>query len=213
MQEGLVFHDTDGDGHRTGREKGLARVAVSDGRTVVLTDVRGRWMLPEGGPRHPFVIAPRGWRIVPSAQEDLCALERWTTSSTPSVHVGGLVDHAPPPDARVGWGDALAPLPMTASPGTLPTAFNVGDLHVIVVDDRDDPDDARMFVEADLFHAGAARPVLLIATAGHAGLIELLADREHQVALDRGGVEPAAAVLDRQGALTWVPLEHEGDAS
>jgi len=198
--EGLVFHDDDGNTVRNDREKGLARVPVSNGREVVLTDVRGRWFLPEDGPRTPFVVAPRGWHQTESTDPDLVALQPWHASPTPTVHIGAIVDDAPPPDATIGFGTGAAPLPHSNEPDALPTAFNVGDLHVIVVDDRAASDDNLAFVEADLLHAGAARPVLMLLVTGRGELVQLLGDRPSIV--EAGTDNEATAIgLDTQGEL------------
>ena len=195
MHEGLVFHDEDGDGQRTGREKGLARVPVSNGLDVVLTDVRGRYLIPDRGPRAAFVIAPRGWRQAPCDQAEDFALKRWPIDSPPSVHIGATVAGAPAAHATVGFDDAMAPRPGEAPGGTLPTAFNVGDLHVIVVNDTLPIKDTCTFIEADLHHAGAARPVLLVTSSEQEPLRSLLENRPFTIAVDTLGGPSLAAVL------------------
>lgn len=45
---GIVYHDANGNGKRDKRESGIAKVAVSNGRDVVLTDAKGRYELPVG---------------------------------------------------------------------------------------------------------------------------------------------------------------------
>ena len=61
MLQGIVFEDVNSNGIRDEREKGLARVRVSNGRDVIMTDVRGRWHLPAGPDDTIFVIKPRNW--------------------------------------------------------------------------------------------------------------------------------------------------------
>ena len=61
MLEGIVFEDVNSNGVRDEREKGLARVRVSNGRDIIMTDVRGRWHLPAGPDDTIFVIKPRNW--------------------------------------------------------------------------------------------------------------------------------------------------------
>ncbi len=199
--EGLVFHDSDGNAARNGREKGLARVVVSNGRDVVLTDVRGRWFLPPNGPRAPFVVAPRGWHQTASAESNLVALQPWHASTTPTVHIGKMRDDAPPPDATIGFSTAEAPMPQSDTSNALPTAFNVGDLHVIVVDDRIESDDNTAFVEADLLHAGAARPVLMLLATGRDDVVQLLGERPSIVIVSRPNDMAIAVGLDAQGDL------------
>ncbi|MCH2152583.1 MAG: calcineurin-like phosphoesterase family protein [Phycisphaerales bacterium] len=58
---GLVFEDENNNGIRDEREKGLARVRVSNGREVVMTDVRGRWFLDAYPDDTIFVIKPPDW--------------------------------------------------------------------------------------------------------------------------------------------------------
>lgn len=211
--EGLVFHDADGNTIRNDREKGLGLVPVSNGREVVLTDVRGRWFLPTDGPRTPFVIAPRGWHHTTSTQPNLVALEPWTPSPSSTVHVGGLVDSAPPPDATIGFGNASAPLPHSDTPDTLPTAFNVGDMHIIVVDDRTSNADNLAFVEADLLHAGAARPVLMLLITGRGDVVQLLGDRPSIVTAFLSDDMPFAIGFDAKGELVTYGFPPLGESA
>jgi hypothetical protein len=59
---GVVFDDRNGDGVREPGEPGLASVAVSNGREVVLTDASGAYRLPDRPGARVFVVKPRGWR-------------------------------------------------------------------------------------------------------------------------------------------------------
>ncbi len=68
--QGVVYEDENRNGVRDEREKGLARVRVSNGRDVVLTDVRGRWFLDARPDDTIFVIKPRHW-IPPLDQDGL----------------------------------------------------------------------------------------------------------------------------------------------
>ncbi|MFZ2751943.1 MAG: calcineurin phosphoesterase, partial [Lysobacteraceae bacterium] len=43
---GTVFEDGDGDGRQGRGERGIAGVALSNGRTLAITDARGRYRLP-----------------------------------------------------------------------------------------------------------------------------------------------------------------------
>lgn len=58
---GLVFADANGNGLRDPEERGLAGVAVSNGRAIVETDAAGRWRLPVDDDTILFVIKPAGW--------------------------------------------------------------------------------------------------------------------------------------------------------
>lgn len=59
--KGLVFADANGNGLRDPDERGLAGVAVSNGREIVETDAAGRWRLPVDEDTIFFVIKPAGW--------------------------------------------------------------------------------------------------------------------------------------------------------
>lgn len=65
---GVVFDDRNASGVRDAGEPGLARVAVSNGTDVVLTDAAGRYELTAEGDSTLFVIKPRGWRPPVNAQ-------------------------------------------------------------------------------------------------------------------------------------------------
>lgn len=58
---GYVFHDIDGNGVFDDGESGVEGVTVSNGREVVATDARGRYVLPVSNDTILFVIKPRGW--------------------------------------------------------------------------------------------------------------------------------------------------------
>lgn len=60
---GYVFHDTDGDGKKGNREKGIPQIAVSNGRQVVLTDAKGKYELPVTDNTIIFVVKPSGYRV------------------------------------------------------------------------------------------------------------------------------------------------------
>lgn len=61
--EGTVYADINGNGERDDGETGIPDVAVSDGRTVMLTDERGRYRLPATESGTVFVIKPSGYRL------------------------------------------------------------------------------------------------------------------------------------------------------
>lgn len=61
IARGVVFHDAAGNGARTANSKGVAGVAVSNGREVVVTDGVGRYQLPVRIDDLIFVIKPAGW--------------------------------------------------------------------------------------------------------------------------------------------------------
>jgi outer membrane protein assembly factor BamB len=61
---GRVFHDRNRDGVAGPDEPGLAQVAVSDGREVVLTDRQGEYRLEVTSAPFVFVVLPRGYRAL-----------------------------------------------------------------------------------------------------------------------------------------------------
>ncbi len=145
---GLVWHDADGNGERNDREKGLARVIVSNGRDVVLTDVRGRWLLPNYGLEPPFVIAPEGWRTLSVAPGQI-ALERWTASPKPTIAVG-LVDQRA--DRHLG---------LDVCDVERPEVEVIGPLVLVRTGARFTQADAR-WLEAVAEHVGPGRPAVLL---------------------------------------------------
>ncbi len=60
---GLVYVDRNGNGQRDEGEAGLADVAVSNGREVVLSDARGHYRLNAEGANFIFVIKPAGYKL------------------------------------------------------------------------------------------------------------------------------------------------------
>lgn len=59
--KGYVYEDSNNNGKKDRREKGIADVAVSNGREVVLTDAKGAYQLPVGDDDIIFVIKPAGY--------------------------------------------------------------------------------------------------------------------------------------------------------
>lgn len=60
---GVVYDDRDGDGRRRSGEPGIPGVALSDGRTLVLTDAGGRYRIDAAPGSTVFAIKPAGWRL------------------------------------------------------------------------------------------------------------------------------------------------------
>jgi hypothetical protein len=60
---GYVFHDTDGNGKKGSREKGIPHIAVSNGKQVVQTDEKGKYELPVTDNTIIFVVKPSGYRV------------------------------------------------------------------------------------------------------------------------------------------------------
>lgn len=60
---GYVFEDTNKNGKKERREKGMPKVAVTNGEQVVLTDNSGKYELPLGGDNIISVIKPSGYNV------------------------------------------------------------------------------------------------------------------------------------------------------
>ena len=63
IARGIVYEDSNLNGKRDSREKGVAQVAVSNGIDVVLTDAAGRYHLPARDNSIFFVIKPQGYQL------------------------------------------------------------------------------------------------------------------------------------------------------
>ncbi|WP_242107318.1 calcineurin-like phosphoesterase C-terminal domain-containing protein [Luteimonas aquatica] len=72
---GTVYEDGNGNGRRDPGERGIAGVAVSNGREIVRTDAQGRYALQARAGLPVFVVKPAGWRVAAGA-EDLPAFWR-----------------------------------------------------------------------------------------------------------------------------------------
>ncbi|MDR1937207.1 MAG: calcineurin-like phosphoesterase C-terminal domain-containing protein [Tannerellaceae bacterium] len=59
---GYVYEDLNKNGKKDRKEKGIARVAVSNGKEVALTDASGKYQLPAGSDNIIFVIKPAGYK-------------------------------------------------------------------------------------------------------------------------------------------------------
>ena len=60
---GYVFEDSNQNGKKDGREKGIAKVALTNGRDVVLTDAKGKYELLVGEDDIISVIKPAGYKV------------------------------------------------------------------------------------------------------------------------------------------------------
>ncbi|MBJ6984298.1 calcineurin-like phosphoesterase family protein [Luteimonas sp. MC1750] len=91
--EGRVFHDLDGNGLADPDEPGIAGVAVSDGRTLALSDADGRYRLDARDAVPVFVVKPAGWRL-PARDDGLPAA--WHAPRGPGhVHRGDFALQQP----------------------------------------------------------------------------------------------------------------------
>lgn len=62
LAQGIVFHDSNGNGSRDAMESPLPGIRVSNGRDIVRTDQFGHYELAVSDDTILFVIKPRGWR-------------------------------------------------------------------------------------------------------------------------------------------------------
>ena len=63
LAKGFVFSDDNNSGIKDTNEKGIAKVSVSNGREVVLTDDKGYYELTVGNDNIIFVIKPYGYDL------------------------------------------------------------------------------------------------------------------------------------------------------
>lgn len=61
--KGIVFEDLNQNGKKEKKEKGIANVAITNGREVVVTDKKGNYELPVQNDNIVAVIKPSGYRI------------------------------------------------------------------------------------------------------------------------------------------------------
>jgi hypothetical protein len=94
---GLVFDDRNQNGTRDRNEPGLAQVAVSNGREVVLTDAQGRYQLPVGADAILFVIKPSGYRLPLNAQQLPQFYYRHKPGGSPQAKFAGVAPTGPLP--------------------------------------------------------------------------------------------------------------------
>lgn len=93
---GIVFDDRDGDGRRDRDEPGIPDVAVSNGRTLTVSDAAGRYRLAVAPGQTVFAIKPAGWRL-PGDDPARAGLWRQVPAGdAPVVKYGGIATAAPP---------------------------------------------------------------------------------------------------------------------
>lgn len=63
VASGYVYHDSNNNGKKDLNEKGIARVAVSNGQEVTLTDAKGFYKLPVAEDNMISVIKPTGYQV------------------------------------------------------------------------------------------------------------------------------------------------------
>lgn len=95
--QGFVFEDRNGNGKKDRQEAGLAQVAVSNGREVVLTDAKGRYELPVGSDQILFVIKPGGYKLPVNAQNLPQFFYRHKPQGSPQAKFAGVAPTGPLP--------------------------------------------------------------------------------------------------------------------
>ncbi len=93
---GRVFHDHNDNGRLDGDEPGVARVLVSNGLEVVLTDPLGRYRLPLRDDMNLTVVQPSGWRVPVDERQIPQFFRIYKAGGSPPLRYGGLPDSAPP---------------------------------------------------------------------------------------------------------------------
>ena len=96
---GYVFHDRDGDSKRDSGEPGIAKVRVSNGEEIVVTDKDGKWRLPYDADTSFFVVKPRGW-MTPLGEHNLPKFYYiHKLNGSPTVRYGGVPPTGPLPES------------------------------------------------------------------------------------------------------------------
>jgi hypothetical protein len=97
--EGFVFHSRNGSGTRTRGDRGIAGVAVSNGRDICVTDRNGRWRLPvEDEQTTFFVIKPRNWMTTLSKDNLPRAYYIHQPEGSPKLRFPGISPTGPLPE-------------------------------------------------------------------------------------------------------------------
>jgi hypothetical protein len=87
---GFVFEDSNQNGKKERREKGLPAVGVSNGVEVVLTDEDGRYRLPITGDEIIFVIKPSGYAVPTEANGLPAFYYNHKPEGSPELEYGGV---------------------------------------------------------------------------------------------------------------------------
>lgn len=99
---GVVFDDRNGDGRRQPGEPGVADVALSDGRTLVVTDAAGRYRIGAAPGSTVFAIKPAGWRLPGDDPARPGAWRHAPVAKRVTPKYGGIVAAASSPTFDIG---------------------------------------------------------------------------------------------------------------
>ncbi len=94
---GLVFEDLNGNGKKERAEPGVAKVAVSNGHDVTLTDQNGRYQLPVDSDDILFVIKPTGYQLPTNDQNLPQFYYRHKPAGSPTLKYAGVAPTGPLP--------------------------------------------------------------------------------------------------------------------
>jgi hypothetical protein len=111
MVTGYVYEDTNLNGRKDRREKGLPQVAVSNGREVVTTDEKGQYTLPVGPDNIIFVIKPANYSV---------PLDAFNNSAAFYIHKPG----GSPAGYKYKGVGPTGPLPSSVDFALIPSAEN-----------------------------------------------------------------------------------------
>ncbi len=99
MARGSVFADLNHNRHRDAGEAGVARVAVSNGRSVVTTDEEGRWQIPIRPRDTLFISQPSAYRCPPGPDGRPAFYYQYFPQGSPSgLDYPGIDPTGPLPD-------------------------------------------------------------------------------------------------------------------
>jgi hypothetical protein len=87
---GMVYEDRDGDGRRDRGEPGIAGVAVSNGRALVLSDRDGGYRIAVEPGQTVFAIKPAGWRFAVGDPATPGAWRHVPQATAPVLRYGGI---------------------------------------------------------------------------------------------------------------------------
>jgi hypothetical protein len=88
--QGYVYEDTNCNGKKDRKEKGVGNIAVSNGREVVLTNGEGKYLLPINDDNIIFVIKPAGYKIETDEYNQPRSFYIHKTGGSPVLHYEGV---------------------------------------------------------------------------------------------------------------------------
>jgi len=92
---GTVFEDSNGNGQRDSRERGIADVKVSNGRELAITDAQGRYTLPMRAGSTLFVVKPPQYATATGTNGLPLFWHHLFPEGSPALRFGGIAATAP----------------------------------------------------------------------------------------------------------------------